>query len=258
MPAHRRASRGGADVLVEPEAVVRVVGGLDARQAGVVGAVAVAHGGVALLEQPREVEVRLAVGERHRGVPEARACTRCCPRRRPASSQVESMLSIHSELRSPNAVSSGADAGDRAAAVADDDERVVRRAPLRPVDGGVDRGVGEARRGRAPSSSGARPPGRTGRASAGSRGTPSARSCPAAAWPARAGAASRARPRPGRPPTCPTTPAYGRPRSGSGSSSMTGSDQMKPGGGQLVRRAGDGVAPAGRARARRPRAGRRR
>ena len=60
----------GPDVLVEPEAVVRVVGGLDARQPGVVGAVAGAHGGVALLEQAGEVEVGLAVRERDRGVPE--------------------------------------------------------------------------------------------------------------------------------------------------------------------------------------------
>src|SRR5688500_9753186 len=47
-----------------------VVGGLDARQPRVVGAVAGAHGGVAVLEQTREVEVGLAVGEPRRGLPE--------------------------------------------------------------------------------------------------------------------------------------------------------------------------------------------
>src|SRR5262249_6888655 len=52
-----RRSHAGPDVLAGPEAVVRVVDGLDARQAGVVGAVARAHGGLALLEQTREVEV---------------------------------------------------------------------------------------------------------------------------------------------------------------------------------------------------------
>ena len=60
-PPCRGRLGGGPDVLVEPEAVLRVVGGLDPRQAVVVGAVAGAHGGVALLEQAGEVEVGLAV-----------------------------------------------------------------------------------------------------------------------------------------------------------------------------------------------------
>src|SRR5262245_41969659 len=77
-------------------------------QAVVVRAVARAHRGLALLQRGGEVEVRLAaLGEAVGVVPEG-AVQATLRSSSAGSTQVESMLSIHSELRSPKAVSSAA------------------------------------------------------------------------------------------------------------------------------------------------------
>src|ERR671915_191640 len=130
------------DVLVEPEDVLRVVGGLDPCEAVVVGAVAAADGGVALLEQAGEVEVRLAVREGDSGVPEL---TRVGDVALVVGGVLPARVDAQHPLRAAVAEGGllGADAGHRAAAVADDYERVARRPALRPVDRGLDRGVGE-------------------------------------------------------------------------------------------------------------------
>ena len=225
--------------------VVRVVGGLDAREAGVVGAVAGAHGGVALLEQAGEVEVRLAVRERRQRRPRTRACRRCwpsssagsCPGRVDAQHPLRAAVAERGRPRRRRAPSPRRSGG--------------RSRACRPTGGGPTSRPWcrsrrrRARRGRAPSSSGARPPGRTGPASAGSRGTRRARSCRAAGSPARAGARVARSPSSGSPAHMPATPTYGAPRSGSGSSSIDGQRPDEPRGRQLVGRVGDRVAPAG-------------
>ena len=170
-------------------------------QPGVVGAVAGAHGGFALLEQAGEVEVRLAVRERHRRVPER---ARVGDVGRVLGGVVPGRVDAQHPLRAAVAERRllGADARHRPAAVADDHQRVVRRAAVRPVDRRVDRGVREpVQVERLPVAAHAGREERVQRALEVEVLAP-ARSCPPAGSPARAGAAWRARPRPGRPPTC--------------------------------------------------------